>query len=89
MCIYAKYKIANGIEEIIILSTIFAGNLNLKSGSTIITLNKKYKKFAHNVAIPTPTSPYSGINAKLRTTPTIPDTTFMMKSINRIVLRQR
>ena len=52
-----KYNPTKGTKDIAILDIIKLGKINLNPGRTIITLNKKYKKFAPKVAIPTPTSP--------------------------------
>ena len=46
----------------------------------MIILSRQYRKFAANVAIPTPVSPNFGINAKLRATPIIPDMSLIVNS---------
>ena len=51
-----------------IFALVYFGNLMLRFGNTIKTLNKKYKKFAAKVAIPTPVSPNFGINTKFKIT---------------------
>ena len=43
-------------------------------------LNKKYKKFAPNVAIPTPTNPILGINRMFNAIFAIPDINLIIKS---------
>lgn len=75
------YKAAKGIYEISILKIVRFGEISLKPGKTIITLSKKYKKLALNVAIPTPTKPYLGISKIFRITPTIPDVNLIINSI--------
>ena len=57
------------------------GNSIPNSGITIIELKKKYKKFAHNVAMPTPSSPNIGINDIVKTTFVIPESNFKINSI--------
>ena len=72
---------AKGINAPNIFANLKVGNLNLKFGNTIMTLNIKYKKFAINVAIPTPIKPILDIKIIFKITPTIPDTIFIIKSI--------
>ena len=70
-----------GIAEISIFATVFVGNFMLRFGNTIIILNKKYKKFALKVAIPTPIKPNFGIITKFSITPIIPEITLIINSI--------